>query len=721
MSQRLVIWIAIGVLGSLTSERTLPADPNVTPQELPGREPGLESGYGHAHFPITCQKRHTQLYFDQGLAMLHGFAPRAAARSFQKALTLEPESPMSWCGMALATLGEPEQARYSLKQAILRRDSATTHEQAWIGALERCLLSPNQVDGDLGSRLTSAWKQLAEQYPDDIEAQALYVKYRLEFATRDSSTTHDPDIDDALRAVFQADPRHALHASVTAKCRHHPRELFMPAIEKACRVAPGNPHVWMRCGQTCVECGYPADAVPLFENALRQHHREMARDNLVPDQTPGYAETCDGLVSALAMCGRFDAALRFSRHMLTFPSTRVWYWDNQYRDPESLCVLGARKVMGLLTDLERWHALTAFAGEMDFLGPEAEAERRLAWCRAGFALRDLTLVEEQARQLLGHREYCESESQRLETEPRLKRILRDPSGSANDWLRRIERIDSALSEARPYAALLRQDLPAARAELNKVRLPDVVIARIASALGDRTEALEAVDRDLKSAPADARVANRCREFLRRFGDQERLAALESRWGDTFAAKKDTQPDDVFWSPPFAPAWTLADRDCELHSLDDYRGKPLLLVLYLGAGCPHCIEQLQALAPLKPEFDEAGLSVVTVSTDSIEGLLSTFQVVGAQKSLPFQVVSDESQTTFRAYGAWNDFQSAALHGVFLIDGRGRQLWSSVGKEPFMATRFLLSECRRLLARSQRDELQTDLKVGEEEPASGRHRQ
>jgi peroxiredoxin len=710
MWQLLVVWMAIGLVGSVTLGQTIEADPNTRFQELPGQEPGLESGHGHTHFPITCKQRRTQLYFDQGLSMLHGFAPRAAERSFRKVLALEPQSPMSWLGMALANLDQPEQARLFLKQAILRRDSATVRERGWIGALERCLLSPSRSDDGLGSRVVSAWRELSATIPNDIETRALYVKYRLESETRNSSINQTLDIDDDLKTIFQSDPGHAVHASTILQCHHKPREWVIATIEKACHVAPRNPQVWIRAGRMYVECGLPEHAVPVLENALRLQHREMVRDKLVPDQTPGYAETCDSLVSALAKCGRFDAAIIFSRHMLAFPSTRAWSWDNKYRAPDSLCNLGVRRILEMLADLGRWEELAVFTREMDFLGPDIEAERRLALCQAAFALHDKALVEEQARQLSQHREECETQRRRLETEPLLKRELRDSARAARDWTRRIEKIDLSLSEVRFYAAMVRQNLPAARAELSRVPSSEGPRARIALILGDRARALQAIDRDLNSASADALVAYRCREQLRQLGEQHRLQELEANWGERLKRNTDALPVDVFWHPQPAPNWTLADRDGKLHSLDDYRGKPLLLVLYLGAGCPHCIEQLQALAPLKSEFDKIGLSVVTVSTDSIEGLISTFQVVGAQDALPYLVLSDESKATFRAYGAWNESQLAALHGVFLIDGQGWQLWSEVGKEPFTATRFLLSECERLLARKKGDEALPGKKVG-----------
>ena len=51
-----------------------------------------------------------------------------------------------------------------------------------------------------------------------------------------------------------------------------------------------------------------------------------------------------------------------------------------------------------------------------------------------------------------------------------------------------------------------------------------------------------------------------------------------------------------WQPNFAPSWELVDSREQLISLEDYRGKPMVLIFYLGHGCLHCAEQLQAFGP-----------------------------------------------------------------------------------------------------------------------------
>jgi peroxiredoxin len=129
---------------------------------------------------------------------------------------------------------------------------------------------------------------------------------------------------------------------------------------------------------------------------------------------------------------------------------------------------------------------------------------------------------------------------------------------------------------------------------------------------------------------------------------------------------------------------------------NYRGKPVVMIFYLGHGCSHCLEQLNAFAPVASEFAEAGISLVAVSTDSVEGLKKTF---GGDKAAPFPLLSDAALDSFKAFRAYDDFEKAALHGTFLVDGQGLVRWQDINFEPFTNTTFLLAESTRLLKISE----------------------
>ena len=152
-----------------------------------------------------------------------------------------------------------------------------------------------------------------------------------------------------------------------------------------------------------------------------------------------------------------------------------------------------------------------------------------------------------------------------------------------------------------------------------------------------------------------------------------------------------------WKPASASQWKLTDSTGKRLSLADYRGRPVVVVFYLGFGCLHCVEQLQAIAPKMDAFRKAGLEIVAVSTESKPELaqaLAAYEKGG--DSVPFPLVADPKLATFRAYRAYDDFEKVPLHGTFLVDASGDVRWQDVSHEPFTEIDFLLKEAKRLLA-------------------------
>jgi peroxiredoxin len=151
-----------------------------------------------------------------------------------------------------------------------------------------------------------------------------------------------------------------------------------------------------------------------------------------------------------------------------------------------------------------------------------------------------------------------------------------------------------------------------------------------------------------------------------------------------------------WRPYEAPDWSLPDPDGKVHGLADYIGRPVLVIFYLGHGCIHCIEQLNIFAPQAAAFQKAGIAMIAISADTVEGLSQTLDSGGAAGGYPFPLVSNPGLDVFKAYRAHDDFENMALHGTFLIDGRGLVRWQDINYEPFTEADFLLKESIRLLA-------------------------
>ena len=149
-----------------------------------------------------------------------------------------------------------------------------------------------------------------------------------------------------------------------------------------------------------------------------------------------------------------------------------------------------------------------------------------------------------------------------------------------------------------------------------------------------------------------------------------------------------------WQPSLAENWELVDSAGTTVSMKQYRGKPVIVIFYLGHGCLHCAEQLQKFAPMLEQYREAGIEMVAISTDERKDLKQSIDSYG-DTPLPIQLVADPENRAFKAYRVFDEFENQPLHGTFLIDSEGKILWQDISYEPFMEPEFLLKESLRLL--------------------------
>ncbi len=148
--------------------------------------PKLYSGMGSFHHPITISNPEGQKYFDQGMTLLFGFNHEEAARSFKRAIELDPKSPMPFWGLALA-LGpnynldvdvDRELAAHDAIQAAMQlSQGGTESERAYIAALARRYSNDPKPDlPKLALAYANAMRDLAHRYPDDPDAQVLFAE-----------------------------------------------------------------------------------------------------------------------------------------------------------------------------------------------------------------------------------------------------------------------------------------------------------------------------------------------------------------------------------------------------------------------------------------------------------------------------------------------------------------------------------------------------------------
>jgi len=154
-----------------------------------------------------------------------------------------------------------------------------------------------------------------------------------------------------------------------------------------------------------------------------------------------------------------------------------------------------------------------------------------------------------------------------------------------------------------------------------------------------------------------------------------------------------------WSPYLAPTWSLVDAKGETFSSKQIQGKTTILIFYLGFGCLHCVEQLQAFSPMVEQFKQAGIEVMAVSTESQPSLQSALKNYDETMDVP--LMSNSELDLFKSMRCYDDFEDQPLHGTFVLDRLGRVVWQDIGPNPFMDAKFLLVEAIRLNALSNVD--------------------
>ncbi len=94
----------------------------------------------------------------------------------------------------------------------------------------------------------------------------------------------------------------------------------------------------------------------------------------------------------------------------------------------------------------------------------------------------------------------------------------------------------------------------------------------------------------------------------------------------------------------APDFHLTDVSGTVHTLADYRGKPLLLMLYRSPDCALCSLRLYQMGLVYPRLHTQGLAMLAV----FEAEVPTVQKLTRRHALPFPLVADPLKRMFAQY-------------------------------------------------------------------------
>ena len=121
----------------------------------------------------------------------------------------------------------------------------------------------------------------------------------------------------------------------------------------------------------------------------------------------------------------------------------------------------------------------------------------------------------------------------------------------------------------------------------------------------------------------------------------------------------------------APKFTLPDKDGNMISLADYKGKRVVLYFYPRDNTPGCTREACAFAGAYQGFKQKDIVVIGVSKDS----QTSHQKFAEKYNLPFILVSDPELTAIKAYDVWQEkklygkVSFGVVRSTYIIDAQG----------------------------------------------------
>jgi peroxiredoxin len=498
--------------------------------------------------------------------------------------------------------------------------------------------------------------------------------------------------------------------------------------------------MWHMPGHTYSKLNRFADAAYQQEASARVDHAHMVRARLLPDQIHNYAHNNEWLIRNLIHLGRVRDAIDLAKNMIELPRHPKY---NQLGKSGS-ARFGSERLIDVLVRYELWGDLITLTGG-PYLEPtdSPQDKGRRLWAvglahlakrqlDAGRAILDeLSQLAEQQKATRDE-EAADAEAKAREEKKVEEEIAKAREDASKAAEKRVEQIEKWIRELDAVQAVMAGDAEKARDAL--VKLTEISQDRLAiyySWANDLKKGVELAREAQEKAINQVQPLACYVDLLERSGKQveaaeqferlrglasyadldvpvmRRLAPLAERLGlpadwrhppavaDDIGERPELASLGPFrWHPATALDWHLHDAAGESHQLEEYLGRPVVVIFYLGYGCLHCVEQLKQFAPAAERFGAAGISLIGISTDAAEDLIRSVIDYGAE--FPFPLVSDSELNTFKAYQCYDDFEQTPLHGTFLIDGQGLVRWQDIGHEPFTDVEFLLREADRLLA-------------------------
>lgn len=592
----------------------------------------------------------------------------------------------------------------------------------------------------------SAEKQLLEdigtivyEFPDDIETKALLavqIWHAYDWGEGIPIVSHTA-VDALLDPVFAKAPLHPAHHYRVHLWDKEKGERALASAASLGASAPGIAHQWHMAGHIYAGLHRHAETAWQQMASSRVDHAHMLRDRVMPFEIHNYGHNQEWLSRSLSHQGRIEEALAVAKNLAELPRHPE---KNRFAERRDIASLARRSLVALCEEHELWE--TALELERDgYLEPgsdvRGEVLRLSLLARARFRLGHIDEAEElvlESERLLPlaraerARAVDEAEDEALAEKRSVEEIERALEGAQRTGTDVVRSVRELARELEGERALARGNARGAAEIFGSIEgFSKTLLADARLAAGETAAAIELLEAEVDKEPnrfptlarlvlayraakdpaQEEKLHRREAELARMVGASGPLAqklglpapraVTLADFGADFGPRPELETlGPEAWRPVPAPGFDLPLAGGGRRSLAQQHGRPTLVVFYLGFGCLHCVEQLEALAPLAEAFAAAGIDILAVGTDTAESAAESLEGWSRESPFPFPLLADPELAAFRAWRCYDDFEELPLHGSFLVDGEGQVRWQDISFEPFTEIDWLLGESKRLLA-------------------------
>jgi tetratricopeptide (TPR) repeat protein len=321
---RLLAFAGVGLLAFSAQAQQMPAGhdmndmrPITPPEQLPVPVP--MSAIGNAHMAITATPD-AQVWFDQGLNLLHDFWEYESRKAFEQGVRVDPKCAMCYWGLAKAEEFRGKDlksfAKQDLEKAAELKNNVSEPERLYIEAAQAELASEGKHGKN--KQETALLEELVSKQPNDTQA-----RLSLALALEDGYDKHgeprkgEQEAIRMLEEILHDAPNDsaANHYWIHAiEPGNHPERAIHSAALLA-SLAPTSGHMVHMPGHIYYRVGNYTEAERWFSASIAADEHYMQEQHVGPDDDWNYVHNMMYAIANMMEQGRLGDANALSDHL----------------------------------------------------------------------------------------------------------------------------------------------------------------------------------------------------------------------------------------------------------------------------------------------------------------------------------------------------------------------------------------------------------------------